>query len=176
MADSTKTSLGLPPGGVAALLAAAGSAATVLGAYFFEQVLKIPPCPLCLEQRTAHYVAIPLALVVAFAAFRRVSPVVVRTGLAALALTFLIGAGIGGYHAGVEWKWWPGPQECSGPLTGFGNAGDLLRQMQTTSLVRCDEVLWRFLGISLAGYNALISLVLAAIPGWGIATTPRFSP
>jgi disulfide bond formation protein DsbB len=171
MADLSKPTVSPPA--LAALAAAAGSAATVLGAYYFEHVLNIPPCPLCLEQRTVHYIAISLALVVAFAAFRKAPPMLVRAGLAALALAFVLGAGMGGYHAGVEWGWWPGPQECSGPLTGFGNAGDLLRQMQTTSLVRCDEVLWRFLGLSLAGYNAVISLALAAVAVWGLVAARR---
>ena len=75
---------------------------------------------------------------------------------------------IGVYHSGVEWKWWPGPQDCSGPINSFGSAGDLLRQMQATSVVRCDEVQFRFLGLSLAGYNALICLALAAVSAWGL--------
>ena len=71
------------------------------------------------------------------------------------------------YHAGVEWKWWAGPTECSGALDNLGSAGDLLKQLESISVVRCDEAAWRFLGLSLAGYNVLISLALAAIAGWG---------
>jgi disulfide bond formation protein DsbB len=80
----------------------------------------------------------------------------------------LIGVGLGVYHSGVEWKFWPGPRDCTGPISNFGNAGGLLSQMDATSIVRCDDAAWRFLGISLAGYNALISLALAAVALWGI--------
>ena len=90
-------------------------------------------------------------------------------GLSVLLLVLLFGAGFGVYHSGVEWKWWPGPQDCTGPIAGFGNAGTLLQQMQTSSVVRCDEASWRFLGLSLAGYNALISLAFALVALCGLA-------
>jgi len=156
------------PAATAALLIAAAGAATILGAYFFEYVLRLAPCPLCLEQRIPYYVAIPLALVVAIAALRGTPRPLVVGGLGLLAVAMLIGAGLGVFHAGVEWKFWEGPRDCSGPITNFGNAGSLLEQMQNTSVVRCDEAAWRFLGLSLAGYNVLISLALAAVALWGI--------
>jgi disulfide bond formation protein DsbB len=81
----------------------------------------------------------------------------------------LFNAGLGLYHAGIEWRWWPGPQECSGPLGDLTTGGDLLSQLSNLTLVRCDEAAWRFLGISLAGYNMLISLGLAAVAAWGAA-------
>jgi disulfide bond formation protein DsbB len=68
----------------------------------------------------------------------------------------------------VEWGWWQGPQECSGALDDLGSGG-LLNKLQSITVVRCDEAAWRFLGLSLAGYNALISLALAAIAAWGAA-------
>jgi disulfide bond formation protein DsbB len=156
------------PAAVAALLVAAGGAATILGAYFFQYVLGIAPCPLCLEERIPYYVAVPLALVVAIAALRGAPRALVVGGLLLLVIATLINAGLGVYHAGVEWKFWEGPRDCSGPISNFGNAGTLLQQMETTSVVRCDEVSFRFLGLSLAGYNVLISLALAAIALWGI--------
>jgi disulfide bond formation protein DsbB len=156
------------PGAVAALVGALGSAATVAAAYVAQYGFGIAPCPLCLEQRQVHYVAIPLALIVAAAAWKKAPRGLVTVGLAVLTIVFVVGVGIGVYHSGVEWKWWPGPQDCSGPITTFGNAGDLLRQMQTTSVVRCDEVQFRFLGLSLAGWNALICLGLAAVSAWGL--------
>lgn len=168
-ADAAIAGARTDPGAVAALLAGLGSAATVAAAYVAQYGFGIAPCPLCLEQRKVHYVAIPLALVVAAAAWKRAPRWLVTLGLAALAIVFLVGVGVGVYHAGVEWKWWPGPQDCSGPINSFGNAGDLLRQMQTTSVVRCDEVQFRFLGLSLAGWNAVISLALAGVAGWGMA-------
>jgi len=131
-------------------------------------VLGYPPCPLCLEQRIPYYVAVPLAVVVAIAAGRGAPRGLVAGGLGALALAMLIGAALGVYHAGIEWKWWPGPADCSGPLDPLGS-GNLLERLQKINIVRCDEAPWRFLGLSLAGYNALISLALAAIAAWGIA-------
>jgi disulfide bond formation protein DsbB len=156
----------------AALAVAAAGAATILGALFFQYGLGIVPCPLCLEQRKVYYVAIPLAIVVAIVAARRAPRPVIVAGLSVLALVFLFGAGLATYHAGVEWKWWPGPQDCSGPLNPLGSRG-LLDQLQDISIVRCDEAAWRFLGLSLAGYNVLISLALAAIAVWGITATRR---
>jgi disulfide bond formation protein DsbB len=142
-------------------------AATILGAYFFQYVLGYLPCPLCFEQRIPYYIAIPLALVVTLAATWSAPRPVVIGGLALLGLIMAVSTGLGVYHAGVEWKWWPGPADCSGPLSGFGSAGDLLQRMQSQTVVRCDDAAWRFLGISLAGYNALISLALVAVTAWG---------
>jgi disulfide bond formation protein DsbB len=160
---------------VAALLVAVGGAATILGAYFFQYVLKLPPCPLCLEQRIPYYVAIPLALVLAFAAAKAAPLALVRLGLVVLALVMLVGAGLGAYHAGIEWGLWKGPTECSGALPTLGSASDLMSQMQGAVVVRCDQAAWRFLGLSLAGYNVLISLALAAIALVGAAGGHRLT-
>jgi len=168
MSATATTAVRKNPAAAAALLVAAGGAATILGAYFFQYILGIAPCPLCLEQRIPYYVAIPLALVAAIAALRGAPRPLVGGGLVLLVIAMLINAGLGVYHAGVEWKFWEGPRDCSGPISNFGNAGSLLQQMETTSVVRCDEAAWRFLGLSLAGYNVLISLALAAIALWGI--------
>ena len=159
----------LSPPTLAALLVAAGGAATILGAYFFQFVLGYLPCPLCFEQRIPYYITIPLALLVAIAAVRSAPRSLVVWGLAIVALIMLGSAGLAAYHAGVEWKWWPGPADCSGPITGMGSAADLLRRMQSEIVVRCDDAAWRFLGLSLAGYNVLISIALAAVAGWGVA-------
>lgn len=136
--------------------------ATIGGALVFEHGFGLRPCKLCLEQRYPYYLAIPIALaaVVLPARFTRIA-------LVLLALVFLVGAGLGAYHAGVEWKWWAGPQDCAGPITDLGGAGGLLKKIETIRIVRCDEVQWRFLGLSLAGYNVLISLALAAVALWG---------
>jgi disulfide bond formation protein DsbB len=88
-------------------------------------------------------------------------------GLAVIALSMLANAALGIYHSGVEWKFWPGPADCSGPIARFGPASDLMKQLQNVRVVRCDEAAWRFLGLSLAGYNVLISLALAWIALWG---------
>jgi disulfide bond formation protein DsbB len=156
------------PAASAAFVVAGLGAATILGAYFFQYVLGYLPCPLCFEQRIPYYIAIPFALVVAIAATRSAPRPVVIGGLALLGLIMMVSAGLGAYHAGVEWKWWPGPPDCSGPLTGMGSAGDLLQRMQSQTVVRCDDAAWRFLGISLAGYNVLISLALVVVTAWGV--------
>jgi disulfide bond formation protein DsbB len=161
------------PAVAAAVLVAAGGAATILGAYYFQYVMGLRPCPLCLEQRIAYYVSIPLAVVVAIAAGRGAPRGVGAVGLGVIALAMLFNSGFALFHAGIEWKWWPGPQECSGPLTDLSTGGDLLSSLTNLTIVRCDEAAWRFLGLSLAGYNVLISLALAAIAAWGAAAVWR---
>jgi disulfide bond formation protein DsbB len=160
------------PVATAALAIAAIGAATILGAWIF-QYLGYKPCPLCLEQRYPYYFGIPLALMVALGDQAGASRKVLLAALAAIALGMLWNAGLGAYHAGVEWKLWAGPQECSGPLEGLGSSGGLLKQLESISVVRCDDAAWRFLGLSLAGYNALISLLLAAIASWAALTEWR---
>ena len=150
------------PAVAAALIIAIVGAATIAGAWFFELVLRLRPCPLCLEQRVPYYVGIPLALIVALAAWRNAPLAVLATGLIGLAALLLWGAYLGVFHAGIEWGWWAGPQECSGPVP-LGPATDFMRRLQTVNVVRCDEAAWRFLGLSLAGYNALISLAMAVV-------------
>jgi disulfide bond formation protein DsbB len=159
------------PAAAAALAIAAGGAATILGAWFFQYGLGLKPCPLCLEQRTPYYVALPLALIVGVAALRHAPRGIVAAGLSLLALVMLISAGLGTYHSGVEWHWWIGPTDCSGPLDSLGSTKDLLQDLSTLSPVRCDQAAWRFLGLSLAGYNVLISLALSTIALTGIAAS-----
>ena len=80
---------------------------------------------------------------------------------------------VGVRFAWVEWHWWAGPAECSGPIADFSAKGSILGQLDTVHVVRCDEAAWRLLGISLAGYNVLISLALAAIAGYGLLASRR---
>jgi disulfide bond formation protein DsbB len=155
------------------LLAAASAiavvgAATILGAWFFQYGLGLKPCPLCLEQRYAYYFAVPLAVMAALGDQAGASRKVLLAALVVIAAGMLWNTGLGIYHSGVEWRWWPGPQECSGSMGDFGSASTLAERLQSVRVVRCDEAAWRFLGLSLAGYNALISFVLAAIAGWGV--------
>jgi disulfide bond formation protein DsbB len=153
----------------AAIAVAVIGLATILGAYFFQYVLGLPPCPLCLEQRVAYYISIPLAALILLGVSVGSSRKVAILALVVIAGFMLWNAGLGVYHSGVEWGWWQGPQDCSGPLTDIGSRGGLLEQLQNVRVVRCDEAAWRFLGLSLAGYNALISLALAAIALGGAA-------
>jgi disulfide bond formation protein DsbB len=149
------------------------AAATIAGAWFFQLVLEILPCPMCLEQRYVYYFAIPFAALLAFAAARGAPRSVLLAGLAILALATLGNAVFGAYHAGVEWGFWKGPTDCTGPVVNFGKAGSLFDQLDKVKVIRCDEVQFRLLGISLAGYNALISLLMTAIAAWGMAKTAR---
>jgi disulfide bond formation protein DsbB len=161
------------PALAAALAITAIAAATLAGAWFFQLVLDIRPCPLCLEQRYAYYLAVPLGALVAWAAARHAPRGVLVAGFALLALAALANAWLGGYHAGVEWGFWQGPTECSGPVLDLGKAGSLFDNLDKVKVIRCDEVQWRFLGLSLAGYNVLISLAMAALAAWGIARLAR---
>ena len=172
-ANPSHAGFGTNPALTAALAIAGVAAATLAGAWFFQLVLDIRPCPLCLEQRYAYYLAFPLGFLVAFAASRDAPRPVLLAGLALLLLAALGNAWLGGYHAGVEWKFWEGPTDCSGPVVDLGSAGTLLQRLDTVKVIRCDEVQWRFLGLSLAGYNVLISLLMAAIAAWGIASAKR---
>ncbi len=149
------------------------AAATLAGAWFFQLVLEILPCPLCLEQRYAYYLAVPLGALVAFAAAKGAPRPIVLTGLVLLGLAALGNAVLGGYHAGVEWHFFQGPTDCSGPIGNLGSAGNLFSRLDTVKVIRCDEVQWRFLGLSLAGYNVLISLLMAAVAAWGFVRTSR---
>jgi disulfide bond formation protein DsbB len=161
------------PALVAALGIAAVAAATLGGAWFFQLVLDIQPCPLCLEQRYAYYLAVPLAILVAISAARDAPRALTVAGLLLLAAAALGNAWLGTYHAGVEWGLWQGPTDCTGTIGGLGSAGGLLDRLDSVKVVRCDEVQWRFLGISLAGYNVLISLLMAALAVWGVTSSVK---
>jgi disulfide bond formation protein DsbB len=144
------------------------SFATLAGAWFFEYVLKYLPCPLCLEQRLPYHVVIPLSLLVAIAAYVRAPQKLIAAGLIVILIAVLCGAALGAYHAGVEWGFWEGPTDCSMPLTDLRTGGSIAKQVQSVHVVLCTVAAWRFLGISLAGYNCLISLGMAAIAAWGL--------
>jgi disulfide bond formation protein DsbB len=156
-----------PPVAAAAIVAVTG-ALTIGGFLFFEYVLGYPPCPLCLDQRNAFYVGVPLAALLWLGANHGASSKVMIAGFAVIAAVMLWNAGLSAYHAGVEWKFWPGPADCSGPIDSLGSASDMLKKLQDIRIVRCDEAAWRFLGVSLAGYDVLVSLFLAAIAAWGL--------
>jgi disulfide bond formation protein DsbB len=161
------------PTAAAALAIFVISATTLAGAWYFQLVVGLPPCPLCLEERIPYHIVIPLALLLAIAALVRAPAKLIMVGFAVVAIAALCNAALSGYHAGVEWHWWAGPTDCTGPLTDLRAGGSLLNQLQSIHIVRCDEAAWRLFGISLAGYNALISLLLAAIAGFGLKHDPE---
>ncbi len=138
-----------------------GAAATIGGALIFEHGLGLRPCKLCLQQRIPYYAAMVIALGALFLPARWQ-----RAALVVLALAFVVSAGMGVHHAGVEWGLWAGPSDCGGtPAPQAGSMGDFLNQLQTTRVVSCTEAAWRFLGLSLAGWNVVISLALAGLAG-----------
>ncbi|UOM33963.1 disulfide bond formation protein B [Acuticoccus sp. I52.16.1] len=127
-----------------------------IAAVWTFQLQGFQPCPLCLEQRTGYYLAIPLAL--AALALRGPLPrlATLLTLLAAAAIAW--SAGLGVYHAGAEWGYWPGPSTCAGGAGGadiFDNPGGLLGALDQEVVVSCTEVQGRLFGLSFAGWNVL---------------------
>lgn len=119
------------------------------GALGSQYLGGLAPCEMCLWQRWPHYAAIGLA------ALAFVLPQRALVWLAALAI--LISGGIGIFHAGVEYHWWEGLTQCS-QVPGSGGSGNILADIMKTPLVRCDQAQWSLFGISLAGYNAIVSV------------------
>jgi disulfide bond formation protein DsbB len=154
-----------------ALVAAIGFLA-IAGALVIEHGFGYVPCMLCLWQRWPYYLGVPLAALVAVVALQGKQPTLVRAELVLIAATFLVGAGLGVHHAGVEWGFWPGPAACGGGSVAPTNAGGLMAQMQATRIVPCDAAAFRILGLSLAGWNVLVCLGLAAIAAWGALGRP----
>ncbi len=137
------------------------AAATILAALAFEHIGGYVPCPLCLQQRYAYYFAVPVsmaALTLAWAGQGRLAAFLFLV----TALAFLANAGLGAYQAGAEWKFWAGPSACSGSGAIATDAGNLLKKLSETHVVRCDEASWRLAGLSFAGWNAAVSAFLFA--------------
>ena len=135
----------------------AGSISTTLlgGALLFQYVGGLAPCSLCIWQRWPHLTVI----VVAFIGLSGVMP---RCMLWLAFIASSISVGLGGYHAGVEYGFWTGPAGCTTNLALDGDIKTLTQQLLSTPLVRCDEVPWSLFGLSMAGWNALISLDIIA--------------
>jgi disulfide bond formation protein DsbB len=156
---TTQPSRKMTPAAVAMALGTV-SLGLILGALGFQYIGHIPPCEMCHWQRWPHIAAIAVGLGGGFLAGRstagsRWAPAIAWTAVALVALA----GGLGIYHAGVEWHWWPGPQACTGTAFRYtGGALDL-----NAPVVMCDIAAWRLFGLSLAGYNAVISVAAAAI-------------
>lgn len=144
----------------AALLIFLVALATISGAWIFEHY-GYAPCELCLKQRWAYYAGVPLALAVALIANR--NPGLAKAGLTLLAVLWLASMVFGVYHAGVEWKWWPGPTTCTAQAGFSGGLPDLSKPA-----VMCDTPAIRIFGLSLAGWNAVISFGLALVAMAGL--------
>lgn len=147
-------------------LAALGFA-LLAGAYAFEYLGGLKPCPLCLEQRVPWFVLIVLGGAI-FGAGSVKAPRMAMIALYVAAFGVAVwSVYLGGYHAGVEYKWWLGPQTCTG---GGLPTGGLLDNLDKSDVVMCDEIPWEMFGISLAGFNFLFSLVAVALAGLGLRT------
>ena len=132
------------------------------GALLFQYVGGLQPCELCLAERWPYYGAIVIAGL-ALATDEQRS----RSGVALLALIFLGSAGLAGYHVGVEQHWIEGPTACTGGSSGAKSAEELMKFLQNQQSVRCDEIQWSLLGLSLAAWNVVTSLLLLGIAGLG---------
>ena len=150
--------------------------ATILGAWGSQIFGGLVPCELCLEQRLAYYWGLPvLALVLIL--WNRLPRTALLVGLLVAAAIFVWSTYMGSYHAGVEMKLWPGPTACTG--TGVDISFGDLTNINATRVVPCDAIQWRdpVLGITLAGYNALISaaIVLTLLVSAAISRGPTAS-
>ena len=152
------------------LAAAIFSGALMAGALYFQYVVGLPPCDLCYLQRWPHMVAIAAGLA-ALASFARprLGLVLVLTAITALLVT----AAIGVFHVGVEYHWWEGPQACSGNVPRGLSPEQLKKYLFGAKMVRCDQTAWAMWGISMAGWNALLSGALAVVLATSVAGWAR---
>ncbi len=154
------------PAAFAAAVVLAAALFMIVGALFFEHVLGYQPCELCFLQRKPWYALIPLgfALTVVAAGSNRT---LLKAGLALALILLLVSAGLGAWHAGIEWKWWKGPASCTASGVDFTLAlPDLSKRV-----VLCDEAPLRILGLSLAGWNAVVSIVVALVVLRGLVSS-----
>lgn len=143
---------------LAHLLMLLGPSALLGGAFAFQYIGGLHPCEMCIWQRWPHAVALILASLALF-----VPGAGKRVLLMLAALAELVTAGIGVFHAGVEQRWWQGPSACS--ATDLGS-GDFFSNVMATPVVQCDQIAWSLAGISMAGYNAILSGLIAGVALW----------
>lgn len=140
-----------------------GMAGAVGGALAFQYLGGYIPCALCLLQREPYYYGIPLGILAVGASLFRLPVWITRGLLIIIGLMMLVGAGMGIYHSGVEWGFWPGPASCGGGAGVTTSAGSLLNDLNTVHGPSCTEAALRVLGLSFAGWNVISSIVLAAL-------------
>ncbi|HTO34287.1 MAG TPA: disulfide bond formation protein B [Pararhizobium sp.] len=152
------------------LLVTLGMAATVGGALAFEHIGGYIPCALCLMQRTPYYWAIPIGILAVVSSVVKLPIQLTRVLLGVIAILMLVGAGIGIYHAGVEWHFWAGPATCATTAQGVSsNVGDLLGDLDSKHGPSCTDAALRVLGLSFSGWNVIASVILAGIAWRGAA-------
>jgi disulfide bond formation protein DsbB len=155
------------------LCAFLGSAALLGGAYYFQYVVGLAPCEMCLWQRYPHMVAIAAGLIAVIAlGHPNLAMWFALVAITALAVT----AGIGVFHVGVEHHWWPGPTACTGNIPRGLSTEQLRRYLLGARMIRCDEPAWVMWGVSMAGWNAILSGALAVLLGSQIARHIRTKP
>ena len=138
-------------------LVIAGGGSLLLAALAFEHLGGLAPCEMCMWQRWALVAAISLAVLGWALGHRAV--------LALASLVVLAGAAIAGFHAGVEQKWWQGVTSCAAaPMTG--STEDLIGAILAAPLVRCDAITWSLFGLSMAGWNMVISTMIGGLALW----------
>ncbi|MBB4284414.1 disulfide bond formation protein B [Roseospira goensis] len=151
------------------LLFLLAGASLLSGALIIEHVGGIPPCILCVYQRFPPAIAAALG---ALAAWPRLPTPWARGLTAVIGVVFLSGALLAGYHVGVEQHWWAGTEQCGGegapPPSLSTNLSDLRSALDAPEVVPCDAVPWSLFGISLAGYNMILSLGLATLAAWAV--------
>ena len=153
----------------AALAIGAGSAALIATVYYFQLVLLILPCELCYWQRKPHFILIGLAALAFFAPLgRRAWWILIPMLLAALS-----NVGISIFHVGVENHWWEGLTTCAAPTAITTTIEEARKLIFQSTVVPCDKAGWVFMGISMAGWNGLISLGMALWLGLAIALRRR---
>ena len=143
-----------------------GSFGVLAAVFAFEHLMGLAPCPLCLNQRIAFYLAVPLGLLAALSATKK--PSLSTISFIALTLIFITNSAYGGYHAGIEWGYWPGPASCAGNTFEVTNIEELILSLENGAPPSCSEAPWRLFGLSLAGYNMLASLGLALLASFPI--------
>src|SRR3990167_275326 len=152
------------------LLAALGSGALLGGALYFQYVVGLAPCEMCHWQRWPHIVAIVAGLL-ALASFAAPRLALVFVLIATTAL--IVTSAIGGFHVGVEYHWWQGPHASSGNSPRRPSEEQLKKYLFGARMVRCDETVWSLWGISMAGWNALLSATLAFVLASSVAKWAR---
>ena len=136
---------------------------TIIGALAFEHIGGYQPCALCLQERVPYYLGIPAAGAAVLAAWSRSARPIIVALFVIMAVVTLYNVGLGTYHSGVEWGWWEGPSSCA-PSTTVQSAGSVLESLQSgVHGPSCTEALWRFAGLSFAGWNVVVSLILAGL-------------
>ena len=136
--------------------------AVIAAAFYFEYVKGLAPCILCLWQRWPYYLAASLC----FAALFLFSERIYFWVLSVSGVIFLGSALLAGYHAGVEWGFWAGPSQCGGGHVLPATMGELRAQLAQAQPASCEHAAWRLFGISFAGYNVIISIMLAGFIAW----------